>query len=82
MVLQLAQPCSVEPLAVPWVPACFVAPADSQFWPGWIAANLYLSTFAHNVAVVYSNDFIRASQAGPYHDILICKGPQFFEASA
>ena len=35
-----------------------------------------------NVAVIYSNDFIKASQAGPYHDILICKGAHYSEASA
>ncbi len=35
-----------------------------------------------NAAVVYSNDFIKASQAGPYHDILMRQGAQFSEASA
>eukprot|EP00891_Asterochloris_glomerata_P001200 jgi/Astpho2/1200/fgenesh1_pg.00022_%23_10_t len=36
----------------------------------------------YQVCVVYSNDFIKASQAGPYHDILMRQGVQFSEASA
>ena len=30
MVLQLAQFCFGEPLAAPWIPACFVAPAVAK----------------------------------------------------